>query len=67
MRNVRQLTSERPGGPSHLSSDRSSNNRAVVGTEQQFESPHEILSASGTMETVQIRNVQTLLADFFVL
>ncbi|KAG7364236.1 hypothetical protein IV203_037438 [Nitzschia inconspicua] len=33
---------------------------------QQFnKSPHEILAASGSMETVRIRNVQNLLNDFF--
>ena len=33
--------------------------------EQQFRSPHEILAASGSMESVRIRNVQNMLKDFF--
>ena len=28
-------------------------------------SPHEILATTGSMETVRIRNVKALLADFF--
>ena len=28
-------------------------------------SPHEILATTGSMETVRIRNVKNLLADFF--
>lgn len=32
---------------------------------QQYKSPHEILAASGSMETVRIRNVQNLISEFF--
>mmetsp|Transcript_49202 Transcript_49202/g.138365 ORF Transcript_49202/g.138365 Transcript_49202/m.138365 type:complete len:225 (+) Transcript_49202:293-967(+) len=75
IRNVRHLISERPGttGGSQASNNETlannnNNNRSSSANDQQrYKSPHEILAASGSMEAVQIRNVQNALTDFFAL
>ena len=61
IRNVRHMN-ERSGASSQ-SVDRSQ--QEMQRSDRQFNSPHEILAASGSMEAVRIRNVKNLLEDFF--
>jgi hypothetical protein len=55
-----QTTSERQATP-----PREAQEGGGTPTQQLNKSPHEILAASGSMETVRIRNVKNLLGDFF--
>jgi hypothetical protein len=65
IRNVRQMMHERAGSTGQFQELASGGMSQRVGGDQRFKSPHEILSASGSIEALRLRNVKHMVSDFF--
>ena len=67
IRNVRQMMHERAGSVGQFQELGSGGGGMGqrVGGDQRFKSPHEILSASGSIEALRLRNVKYMVSDFF--